>query len=96
VNNLSHQVSGLSSRARDTTVAREKDCSIDGTAHLVVEILDRAMGSDDENLDNGGAKLKPRICHQCHAHIDDPTHGGVPCGVGRCTLEQWHGCEGGH
>ena len=99
VNNLSHQVSGLSSRARDDTIAREKDCSIDGTAHLVVAILDqivnRAMASDDENLDNGGAKSKPRICHQCHTPIDEPTHGGVPCGVGRCTLEHWHGCEGG-
>ena len=37
---------------------------------------------------------KIRYCHHCHAPTDDPGHVGVPCGVGRCSLDHWQGCAG--
>ena len=39
-------------------------------------------------------RAKIRVCHQCHAPVDQPVHVGVACGVGRCSLPHWQGCDG--
>ena len=78
-------VSNLDNRARSTAIAQV----------IVEELLARAMGSDDEYLDDPKVASKSRVCHQCHAPLDESIHGGVPCGVGRCTLDHWRGCKGG-
>ena len=62
---------------------------------LLDEILSMAVvekSPQDDTIPKG--KTKPRICHQCHAPVEQPDHEGVPCGVGRCSLPHWQGCDG--
>ena len=62
---------------------------------LVEELLDEILTMALEQTPNDKPKAKIRVCHQCHAPTDDQVHVGVPCGVGRCPLDHWHGCKGG-
>ena len=99
MSSLTDQVTSLTLRAHDDEIVGRQDIPGLETTHIVSdlcsELIDRAMETIHENLGVPKAMAKPRICHQCHAPLDDPVHVGVSCGVGRCTLQHWEGCEGG-
>ena len=37
-------------------------------------------------------RMSGRTCHHCHAPQADPTHVGIPTGMGHCTLDHWEQC----
>ena len=85
---LSGQVSELVGKTRNRQGA--------SPVSLVRDILDDILamvGGESESSE--AAKSKVRVCHKCHAPTDDPSHIGIPCGLDRCSLDHWEGCEGG-
>jgi hypothetical protein len=87
---------GQKNRSQSLSVLSSGLSDISG---IVVEgLLDNIFSmvfNTDPDQQSIKSKPKVRLCHQCHAPTSDPVHVGIPCGVGRCSLEHWQGCEGG-
>ena len=91
VRDLHHLVvSGQLQRSQSIGFVNFSDQSSLGIVQqLVEEILTMSV-----DIHQPKSKKLPQ-CHQCHAPLSDEVHVGIPCGVGRCTLHHWEGCEGG-
>lgn len=92
VKNLSGQVSQLVGKARNQQEKSIGDSPVDLVQGLLDDILAMVVVEPDSHVTT---KSRVRVCHQCHAPTDDPAHVGIPCGVDKCSLDHWKGCEGG-
>ena len=71
------------------------NCITDLSTEFVIEavlseVLTMAMSMSEASQ----PQTKLRLCHQCHTPLNADEHSGMPSGLGKCSLEHWHGCKG--